>query len=187
MPAPPPSPTSSQSNEGGAFVLWSARDLRDAVNNRRLAVGLKPMRTMTASELDEIVSKTPDIKQIRDIAAGLDNTSAGSLFERWSNRYVSHRPVGAERPRLFVAGKDNPSLEMWRDRTSDFYLEADGSVWDTKMYRPGTEVDVVQLDDYRKMEELGYIITSDGTRREVTAIRCLFSERADEGVLQLLR
>lgn len=153
-------------------------ELREAINRRRAARGLPALRSYTAAELDEIVRTTPDIRQIRQLAAQMDNSTAGSLFERWVNRYVFHQPVGSPRARLSVRRGDNMHLGLQRDRSSDFFLEGDGSVWDSKIYQSAGEVDAFQLDDYRRMEEAGFVFTADGQRRSVASINYLFSDRA---------
>ena len=113
------------------------------------------------------------------LAAQMDNGSAGSLFERWVNKQVFGRQIGASRTRLRVRMADNPHLEpLWQDRVSDVYLQADGSVWDAKIYQSGSEIDVAQLDDYRKMEEAGFVINGDGQRQTIRSINYIFSDRA---------
>jgi hypothetical protein len=155
------------------------RELRDAVNARRATAGLRPIRTFAAAELDEIVRTTPDIRRIRELAAQMDNSSSGSLFERWANHYVFHRPVGSPRPRVSVNWQDNPHLQLFGNRrTSDFYLGEDGSLWDTKIYQYGGDVGYWQVDDYLRMEEAGWVITTDGRRVEIRSINYLFSDRA---------
>jgi hypothetical protein len=179
------------------------RELRNAVNARRTAAGLRPVRTFMAAELDEIVRTTPDIRRVRELAAEMDNSSAGSLFERWANHYVFHRPVGSPRPRLSVRQADNPRLELWSDRTSDFWLDEDGSLWDAKIYRSAAEVDYWQAYDYDVMLEAGWVTTTDGRRVQVRSVNYLFSDRAaaqnnrlvdadvwyidDDGIPQVLR
>jgi hypothetical protein len=154
-------------------------ELRNAVNTRRAAAGLPLVRSYSAAELDEIVRTTSDIREIRRLASQMDNSSAGSLFERWASRYVFDRDVGMRRTRLVVRAVDNPHLgPMWRDRISDVYYHPDGSVWDAKLYQSAGEIDVFQLDDYRKMEEAGFVITGDGQRLPVKSINYLFSDRA---------
>jgi len=154
------------------------RELRDARNARRVAAGRPPIRSYSPAELDDIVRTTSDIREIRRLAAQMDNSTAGSLFERWVNHYVFHQPVGAPRSRLTVRRGDNLHLNLQRDRSSDFFLNDDGSLWDAKIYQSGGEVDVFQLDDYRRLEEAGSVITADGQRRNVTSINYLFSDRA---------
>jgi hypothetical protein len=133
---------------------------------------------LSETQLDEIVRKTPDIRELRKLAAKLDNATAGSLFERWVNRYVFRNRSGLRRTRLTVRVKDNPNLGLGRDRSSDVYIEADGSVWDAKIYRSRKEIDVYQLDDYRKMEEAGFVLTPQGKRQRVQEINYVFSDQA---------
>jgi hypothetical protein len=154
------------------------RELQQALNARRTAAGLRPIRTYSGAELDEITRTTPDIRRIRELAAQMDNSSAGSLFERWANHYVFHRSVGSPRPRLRVREADNPGLDLYSDRTSDFFLDEDGSLWDTKIYRSGGDVDYFQVDDYLRLEEAGAAITSDGRRVRIRSINYIFSDRA---------
>ncbi len=157
----------------------AAEELRKAVNARRAAAGQPLMRSYSAAELDEIVRTTADIRQIRKLAAQMDNSSAGSLFERWVNKHVFGQQIGAPRTRLRVRMADNPHLEpLWQDRVSDVYLQADGSVWDAKIYQSGAEIDAAQLDDYRKMEEAGFVINGDGQRQTIGSINYIFSDRA---------
>jgi hypothetical protein len=66
---------------------------------------------------------------------------------------------------------------LMHDRISDVYYKPDGSVWDAKLYQSGAEIDLGQLDDYRKMEEAGHIITADGQRLPVKQINYVFSDR----------
>lgn len=158
----------------------AAEELRRAVNARRAAAGRPLLRSFSAAELDEIVRTTPDIRQIRRLAAEMDNSSAGSLFERWVHKYVFDKQIGAPRTRLRVRNADNPHLAepLWQDRVSDVYYQPDGSVWDAKIYQSGSEIDVAQLDDYRKMEEAGFVINADGQRQRVSSINYIFSDRA---------
>ena len=157
----------------------AAEELRNAVNARRAAAGRPLVRSYSAAELDEIVRTTADIRQIRKLAAQMDNSSAGSLFERWVNQHVFGQQIGAPRTRLRVRSADNPHMEhLWQDRVSDVYHHPDGSVWDAKIYQSGAEIDAAQLDDYRKMEEAGFVINADGQRRQVSSINYIFSDRA---------
>lgn len=154
-------------------------ELRTALNARRAAAGRPLIRSYSAAELDEIVRTTPDIRQLRRLAAQMDNSAAGSLFERWVNRHVFGQQVGAPRTRLRVRSADNPHMEhLWQDRVSDVYYRPDGSVWDAKIYQSGAEIDVAQLDDYRKMEEAGFVINADGQRQTISSINYIFSDRA---------
>ncbi len=163
-------------NNGDAAA---AEELRKAVNARRAAAGQPLVRSYSAAELDEIVRTTADIRQIRKLAAQMDNSSAGSLFERWVNKHVFGQQIGAPRTRLRVRNADNPHLEpLWQDRVSDVYYQPDGSVWDAKIYQSGSEIDVAQLDDYRKMEEAGFVINGDGQRQTIGSINYVFSDRA---------
>jgi hypothetical protein len=156
----------------------AAEEIRNAINARRAARGAPLLRSYSAAELDEIVRNTADIREIRRLASQMDNSSAGSLFERWVHRYVFDREIGARRMRLFVRNGDNPHMErLMHDRISDVYYEPDGSVWDAKLYQSGAEIDLGQLDDYRKMEEAGHIITADGQRLPVKQINYVFSDR----------
>ena len=149
------------------------------MNARRAAAGRPLLRSFSAAELDEIVRTTPDIRQIRRLAAEMDNSSAGSLFERWVNRHVFGEQIGAPRTRLRVRSADNPHMEpLWQDRVSDVYYQPDGSVWDAKIYQSGSEIDAAQLDDYRKMEEASFVINADGQRQRVKSINYIFSDRA---------
>ena len=157
----------------------AAEELRNAVNARRTAAGQPLIRSYSAAELDEIVRTTSDIRQIRKLAAQMDNSSAGSLFERWVNKHVFGQQSGAPRTRLRVRTADNPHLEpLWQDRVSDVYYQPDGSVWDAKIYQSGSEIDVAQLDDYRKMEEAGFVINGDGQRQKINSINYIFSDHA---------
>jgi hypothetical protein len=164
------------------------RELRNARNARRAAAGLPSIRSYTAVELDDIVRTTSDIREIRRLASQMDNSTAGSLFERWVNHYVFHQPVGTSRARLSVRRSGNPHLELQRDRSSDFFIDNDGSLWDAKLYQSGGEIDVYQLDDYRKLEEADFVITTDGRQRNINSIRYIFSDRtAAETNVTLLR
>jgi hypothetical protein len=157
----------------------AAEQLRNATNARRAARGAPLIRSYTAAELDEIVRTTPDIREIRRLAAEMDNSSAGSLFERWVHRYVFDQQVGARRTRLLVRNGDNPHLErLFHDRVSDIYYGPDGGVWDAKLYRSAGDIDIEQLTDYRRMLEGGYVITPGGQRLAVNEINYVFSDRA---------
>jgi hypothetical protein len=154
-------------------------ELRTAANTRRAAAGTPLIRSFTAVELDEIVRTTPDIRDIRRLSEQMDNSTAGSLFERWVHSHVFGRRPGTQRIRLRVRSAENPHMDqLWQDRVSDVYLESDGTVWDAKIYRTSGEIDAFQLDDYRKMEEAGFVIDGAGVRRNVSSINYIFSDRA---------
>jgi len=136
-------------------------------------------RSYSDAELDKIARTTPDIRRIRQLASGMNSGNAGSLFERWASQFAFFEKQGA-RSRLFVKRGENVGLDLERSRSSDFFVHEDGSIWDAKIYQRGEKVDVYQLDDYRKMEEAGFIITTDGegrqVKRQVNSINYLFAD-----------
>ena len=158
--------------------LATLEELRQAVNARRAAAGSPLIRSFSAAELDAIVEKTPDIKKIRELAKEMDSSSRGSLFERWSNRYVFKR-----KNKVRVVKADNAHLEEIEGglftefhREIDHYDEVTGEIWDTKVYGRDTVPDREQLHDYRIMEEAGEIQAADGRKLPINDVNYLFSD-----------
>ena len=153
-------------------------ELRSAVNARRAAAGKPLLRSFSAAELDEIVDKTADIKKIRELARDMDPSTRGSLFERWSNRYVFKN-----KNKVRVRKADNAHLEDFEGglladlhREMDHYDAATGEIWDTKIYDKYTVPDREQLHDYRIMEEAGQIKAADGRMLPINDVNYLFSD-----------
>jgi len=155
------------------FQRWNGKSWVKALSS---AAGIRSFTRR--AQLDELVRTTSDIREIRRIASQMDNSTAGSLFERWVNHYVFHQPVGTSRARLSVSRANNPHVGLELNRSSDFFLEADGSIWDAKIYRSGGEIDVYQLDDYRRMAKRRKVIASDGREIKVKSINYIFGDRA---------
>lgn len=159
--------------DAGAF-----QRLRDALNARRRASGQGTLRSYTQQEIDEIVEETSDIQEIRELAGQMDNNSSGMLFERWVHRYVFGRQLQVPQTRLAVRQADNAHIDLFRDRSSDFFLEDDGSLWDAKIYQSGSEIDVWQLEDYYQMEVADFVVTGNNQRVSVESVNYIFSNRA---------
>jgi hypothetical protein len=155
------------------------KQLRNAINTRRAAAGVPLIRSYSTAELDEIVRTTPDIREIERLGSQMDSGSAGRLFECWANRHVFGQQVNARHIQQIVRNADNPHLERLENyRRLDVYYQPDGTLWETKLYQSGTKIDEYQLDEYRKMEEAGHVITANGERLQVNGIKYLFSNRA---------
>jgi hypothetical protein len=152
------------------------RRLRESRAARRRAAGQPALSTFTADELNHIVQTTSDIREIRRLTETMNNASAGSLMERWVNHHIFKLPVGQKPPRLRVRVIDNPDLEIYRDRVSDFFLQADNSIWDVKIYRSGDLVDFDQLHDYSEILEAGSVFLPDGTELSVKTVNYIFAD-----------
>ena len=127
--------------------------------------------------LNDYVRKTPNIKTVRRAAAKMNNARSGSLFERWVNHYVFHEPVGTAPKRLRVPLDLNEALDLDSTRISDFYIDADGTVWDSKIYLSAGEVSYDQVADYERMLEQGWVWTAVGERTPVTGLGYIFATR----------
>ncbi|MEZ4861778.1 MAG: hypothetical protein R3C14_10735 [Caldilineaceae bacterium] len=154
----------------------AAQELRTAVNARRAAAGQPLIRSYSAAQLEEIVRTTADIRQIRKLAAQMDNGSAGNLFELWAEKYIFKQQ---SRKQIVVTMENNPHLErLEHGRRVDGYFHPDGSFWEAKLYQSGGDVDIGQMDDYRKMMEAGFVFDSSGQRVTITQVNYIFSDRA---------
>jgi len=161
-------------------------ELNDALNVRRTAAGLPAFKKFTVAELDAIVARTPDIKKIRALAKAMDPSTRGSLFERWSNKYVFQKKnkvrVNVDDNLHFE--RDLPTFpEGWYAevyREMDNYDEVAKAIWDTKLYSSTSRPDPDQLHDYLLMLEgsqRGRVIkAADGRSLKVESVNYLFSD-----------
>lgn len=153
-----------------------ARKAARRLGKEGLGKALRDAKALDAA-LNNYVRKTPDIKAVRRAAASMNNARAGSLFERWVNHYIFREPVGTRPIRLRVPQELNEMLDLERTRISDYYLSADGTIWDAKIYLSAGEVSYEQAADYAKMLEQGWVWVDVGKRETVTGVGYIFATR----------
>jgi hypothetical protein len=105
----------------------------------------------------------------------------GPAFEAWAAENVFH---GKKRIRVPIELNqhlerfDEEGLGLFKGRSSDNYVDTDGSLWDAKAYAEDSEIDWYQLQDYALMERAGYVIDSNGIRVPIKSVNYLFMNRA---------
>lgn len=141
---------------------------------------VKMLRSYTPAELDQIVARTPDIKDIRKLGKDMVQGSAGALFEKWARRYVLNPQGIRPESRLRVRQEDNAHIHLLaqKERSSDSFLSDDGSVWDMKYLRSAGQIDDDQLADYVAMQKAKFVVTPDNQRHTVNSINYLFADDA---------
>jgi len=109
-----------------------------------------------------------------------NNAQRGTAFEVWAATHIFQTKRRISVPVVLnrhLAQVDESGLGLLKDRTSDNYVDADGSLWDMKAYGDDSLIDPEQLQDYRLMEQAGYIFDADGARVTITSVNYLFSSR----------
>jgi len=128
-----------------------------------------------------------DIAALDGRLAQAEPAEKGAAFEQWSEQHIF-----GDKKRIRIAPEHNQHLEnvdyeknaegkglgLLKGRVSDNYVDADGSLWDCKMYAETSDIDEDQLRDYSLMERAGYVYDTQGNRIEVTSVNYLFSNRA---------
>jgi len=104
----------------------------------------------------------------------------GSRFERWAQEYVfgaKRRITVQPENNTHLIRKDDDGLGLLKRRTSDNYVDEDGSLWDAKAYGVRSAIDQEQLRDYSLMERAGYVYDSDDNLVQVKSVNYLFIDR----------
>lgn len=107
-------------------------------------------------------------------------SSKGANFENWAAENVFRNKRRITVPielNQHLARIDNEGMGLLKQRSSDNYIDTDGSLWDAKSYSESSTIDRDQLRDYTLMERAGYVIDANGERVPVKSINYLFDSR----------
>lgn len=107
-------------------------------------------------------------------------SSKGANFENWATENVFRSKRRITLPielNQHLARIDDEGMGLLKQRSSDNYIDTDGSLWDAKSYSESSAIDRDQLRDYALMERAGYVIDANGERVPVKSINYLFDSR----------
>lgn len=120
------------------------------------------------------------IRSLDKRIAEVGSASKGAAFEAWAIENIFD---GKQRIRIspelnkHLIKYDEADMGLQKERVSDNLVDADGSLWDCKIYSEKSAIDRDQLRDYSLMERAGYVFDANGNRVEVKSVNYLFSNK----------